>query len=146
MKEKILDTFKTLGFDLELLEDMGYGFEYEGKRFIYLYDDDDQEFLNIALPVMLEMQDENDIVYYKMMDKLNVSLKYVKANLCFGGLWMFYERELFGGEDLKEVISHMILRLEAGFTFLCRMKAEEDHDDDTNDAEDADTDCREDAA
>ena len=36
----------------------------------------------------------------------------------FGGLTLFYERELIGGEDLKDVIRRMILHLEAGHFFL----------------------------
>ena len=29
MKEKILEAFKALGFEMEELEGMGYGFQYE---------------------------------------------------------------------------------------------------------------------
>ena len=46
MKEKILDAFKALGFEMEELEGFGYGFEYEGKHFLYMYNEDDEDFLN----------------------------------------------------------------------------------------------------
>ena len=54
MKEKILDAFKALGFEMEELEGFGYGFEYEGKHFLYMYNEDDEDFLNLAVCSILK--------------------------------------------------------------------------------------------
>ena len=60
------------------------------------------------------------------------------------GMWLFYERELFGDEDLKQVISRMILHLEAGFMFLHRaMAASEENESDSEEIVD-DSDDKED--
>jgi hypothetical protein len=55
-------------------------------------------------------------------------------------VWLFYERELFGEEDLMTVISRMILHLEAGLVFARKAMAEieetmtsDSSDDDTTD-------------
>lgn len=32
-------------------------------------------------------------------------------------MWLFYERELYGGEDLEKLVSRMILHLEAAMNF-----------------------------
>ena len=146
MKEKILNAFKALGFELKDLDGMGCGFEYEGKRFIFMYDEDDEDFLNIALPVMLEKKGEDDIDCYKMLDKLNGTLKYVKAHLFIDGMWLFYERELFGDEDLKKVIGRMIIHLDAGFAYLCRLKAQEKQSKASDNSEATDANDNEDAA
>ena len=50
MKEKILEAFANLGFKLEDADGMGYVFDYEGIRFIYMYNENDENFLSIALP------------------------------------------------------------------------------------------------
>ena len=113
MKEKILDAFKALGFEMEDMEGLGYGFEYEGKHFLYMYNEDDEDFLNLALPAVLDIDDENNVAFYQVMDKINGTLKYVKANKLNDSMWLFYERELFDGEDLKQILSRMILHLEA---------------------------------
>ena len=147
MKEKILDAFKALGFEMEDMEGLGYGFEYEGKHFLYMYNEDDEDFLNIALPAVLDMDDENNMGFYQVMDKINGTLKYVKANKLNDSMWLFYERELFGGEDLKQILSRMILHLEAGLMFLRRAMAssEEDSDSASEDTDyDADSDGKED--
>lgn len=50
MKEKILEAFARLGFCLEKSDDVGYEFEYEGMTLLYLCNEDDEDFLTIALP------------------------------------------------------------------------------------------------
>ena len=141
MKEQILDAFKALGFEMEEMEGLGYGFQYEGKHYLYMYNEDDEDFLNISIPAVLDLDDENNVGFYQVMDKLNSTLKYVKANKLNDSMWLFYERELFGGEDLKQVLSRMILHLEAGFYFLHRaMESSDDGSDTVSDEADCDTD------
>lgn len=146
MKDKILEAFKALGFEMEELEGIGYGFEYEGKHFLYMYNDDDEDFLNISLPGVLDIDNENDTTFYQVMDKLNGTLKYVKAYKFNDCMWLFYERELFGGEDLKQVISRMILHLEAALMFLRRATANSDDSDGGTETEAADNADKGDAA
>lgn len=141
MKEKILDAFKALGFDMEEMEGLGYGFDYEGRHYLYIYNKDDEDFLNIALPAVLDIDDENNVAFYQVMDKINSTLKYVKANKLNDSMWLFYERELFGGEDLNQIVSRMILHLEAGFMFLRKTIASSEEDSEsTSEVTDCDTD------
>ncbi len=138
MKEQILEAFKALGFEMEYMEGLGYGFQYEGKNFLYMYNEDDEDFLNIALPGVLDIENENDLTFFQLMDKINATLKYVKANKFGDGMWLFYERELLGGEDLNLVLSRMILHLERGIGFLRGAMAASEEDDDGDNAEDGD--------
>lgn len=134
MKEKILDTLKALGFTLEDMGDSCYGFQFEGKNYLYMYNESDADFLNIALPTVLEWDGETKASFFQLMDKLNSTLKYVKANKVNDSMWLFYERELFGDEDLKQVVSRMIFHLDAGINYLHRsMKKVEDVDDSAQD-------------
>lgn len=111
MKEKILNTFKNLGFEMEDFEELGYGFDYEGLHYLLL-NNDEEEFLNIAIPAVYEKSDSNELEFYKVIDKLNTALKYIKANELFGSIWLFYEREMIGEEDLEKLLPKMILHLE----------------------------------
>jgi len=118
MKEKILSVLATLGFQLEEMEGFGYGFQYEGINYLFMPNEDDEDFLNIAVPAILEITDDNEHATCMLMDKLNSTLKYVKANKLGNSMWLFYERELYGGEDLEKLVSRMILHLEAGMVFF----------------------------
>ena len=137
MKEKILDALKALGFETKDFE-IGYGFEFEGSHFLYLPSDDEQ-FLSIALPSVHEFDEENELEGYKLMNKVNRQMKYVKATRINGDIWLFFERNLLGDEDLKEVLQQMIFSLEAAHFFMqdWEENAEDDNesDEDENDNE-----------
>ena len=134
MKEQILNTFAAMGFQLEEMEGFGYGFRYEGITYLYMPNDDDEDFLNIAVPAIVEINDENAHAAHMLMDKLNSTLKYVKANKLGDSMWLFYERELYGGEDFEKLLSRMILHLEAALNFyrnaMANIKEELDSTDD----------------
>jgi len=134
MKEQILNTFAAMGFQLEEMEGFGYGFRYEGINYLYMPNDDDEDFLNIAVPAIVEINDENIHAVHLLMDKLNSTLKYVKANKLGDSMWLFYERELYGGEDFEKLLSRMILHLEAAQNFyrnaMANIKEELDSTDD----------------
>ena len=124
MKEKILETFAELGFQLEQMDDFGYGFSYEGTNFIFMPNSDDEEFLNICVPGIYDLEEESPLTFIELMNKINSTLKYIKAYELGKSIWLFYERELFGDEDLAKVISRMILHLEAGLMFSRKAMAE----------------------
>ena len=124
MKEKILETFAELGFKLEQMDDFGYGFSYEGTNFIFMPNSDDEEFLNICVPGIYDLEEESPLTFIELMNKINSTLKYIKAYELGKSIWLFYERELFGDEDLAKVISRMILHLEAGLMFSRKAMAE----------------------
>mgnify|MGYP003499523774 FL=1 len=124
MKEKILEAFAELGFQLEQMDDFGYGFSYEGTNFIFMPNSDDEEFLNICVPGIYDLEEESPLSFIELMNKINSTLKYIKAYELGKSIWLFYERELFGDEDLAKVISRMILHLEAGLMFYRKAMAE----------------------
>ena len=149
MKEKILEAFRELGFKLEEEEGMGYCFKYEGLNLLYMYNENDEEFLTIALPGIVEVEDDKMLQICALLEKINSTLKYIKAYMLGNSVWLFYERELIeqreqsrtcsdyaesrekktesqlcGEEDLMTVISRMILHLEAGLVFARKAMAE----------------------
>ena len=146
MKEKILKTFHDLGFVLDDLEDMGYGFKYEGTHFLWAQSDDDDSFLSIVVPMAYKRKDDDDdLSFYRMIDKFNQQFKYVKANEFHGSVWMVYERELMGEENLEMVLTRMILHLERDVHFFRNWNKEvlgDEEDEDSFDDEDTD-DCEE---
>lgn len=131
-----------MGFKLEEEEGMGYCFNYEGLNLLYMYNESDEEFLNIALPGIVEVEEDRMLQICALLEKINSTLKYVKTYMLGNSVWLFYERELFGEEDLMTVISRMILHLEAGLVFARKAMAEIEEtmtngssDDITDDAE-----------
>lgn len=137
MKEKILNALVALGFDLEQLDDFGYGFQYEGTNFIWMPNNDDECFLNIAIPAILEKGDADDKDFYELMNMLNSNMKYVKANTFGDSLWLFYERDVYDeNEDLERILTRMIVHLDGSlmlFRKAIREANKEPEDDTDND-------------
>lgn len=132
MKEKILNAIKHLGFEVEELGEMGYGFEYEGLNYLWM-GSKDEEFLSIAIPAIYEKGENEEMEFYQIMDKLNSDLKYVKAYELNNDIWLVYERELFSEENLEELLSHMILRLEYALRFIRDDRKEDACSEDSDD-------------
>lgn len=133
MNEKILNALHNLGFETEKLGQFGYGFDYEGIHFVWI-DSDDEELLTIAIPGVLDKEDNSDLKFYQLMDKLNSVLKYIKVNEYGDSMWLFYERQIIGEEDLEQVLPHMIVHLEQALRHLREAgedsTSEEEHDED----------------
>ena len=140
MKEKILAAFENLGFNLEDNESLGFSFNYEGIYYLYMYNEDDEDFLNLSVPGIYDLEEDNKENYDALKEKINSTLKYVKAYTLGKGLWLFYERDLLGNEDLEEVIRRMILHLAAALMFardsiekIDNGESDEGSDNDNND-------------
>lgn len=71
MKEKILAAFENLGFNLEDNESLGYHFYYEGINFLYMYNEDDEDFLNISVPGIYDSEEDNKENYDALKEKIN---------------------------------------------------------------------------
>ena len=105
MKEKILEAFRDLGFKLEEEEGMGYRFKYEGLNLLYMYNENDEEFLNIALPGIVEVEDDKMLQICALLEKINSTLKYIKAYMLGNSVWLFYERELIEQREQSRTCS-----------------------------------------
>lgn len=117
MKDKILEAFENLGFNLKDTESLGYTFNYESINYLYMYNEDDEDFLSISVPGIYDLEENNKEKYEALKEKINSTLKYIKAYTIGGSLWLFYERNLLDKEDLEEVIRRMILHLAAALMF-----------------------------
>ena len=105
MKEKILEAFRDLGFKLEEEEGMGYCFNYEGLNLLYMYNENDEEFLNIALPGIVEVEEDKMLQICALLEKINSTLKYVKTYMLGNSVWLFYERELIEQREQSRTCS-----------------------------------------
>lgn len=117
MKTKILEAFKNLGFEMEDMEELGYGFEYEDLHYLWMNYEDD-EFLRIAVPAVCDKPEDYVLDYYQVINKLNSTLKYVKTCEVCNSIWFFYEREIVGEEDFEKLLPKIILHLEHAVRFL----------------------------
>ena len=120
-KENVLEALKELGFKCEYLGEIGYGFSYEGTNYLYMYNPNDENFLQVAIHRVYELSDGGDEMFlYRLMDQVNSSLKYTKAYTVGDSVWLFYEREIIGDEDYTKLLSCIITHLDQALFFALR--------------------------
>lgn len=141
MKEKIVEALRDLGFILEEVSGIGYHFKFEAVNMFYL-NSEDEKFVSIIVPGIFETENSDMDVVYKTMEKVNSTLKYVKAYLWNDSITLTYEREMFGEENLEEMLGSMIVQLESALRFsrnvietLQNEMNDADADDEADDAD-----------
>ena len=113
-KEIVLGHLKALGFDPVELGGLGYTFNYEEINYLYMPDDDDENFLRIAIPHIFEVNDENRVVVFDAMHDSSLLVKYAKVCIMYeGAVWAIYEHRLTSSDNLQELLEHIIRVLEA---------------------------------
>ena len=141
MKEKIVEALRDLGFILEEVSGIGYHFKFEAVNMFYL-NSEDEKFVSIIVPGIFETEHSDMEVVYKTMEKVNSTLKYVKAYLWNDSITLAYERGMFGEENLEEMLGSMIVQLESALRFsrnVIETLQNETNDADADDeADDAD--------
>ena len=138
MKEKVKETLKKMGFELEPQDDRAFVFQYEGVNYLYVYNMDDKSFLMFM--VHYDTEDMSQQELFKLANTFNNRVKYVKASVLYDEICLTYEREVIGHENLEEILSHMIMRLYAALFRLDDLKDDDDNDDDDDDDDDDDLD------
>lgn len=113
-KEIILDQLKAMGFEPIELGDVGFVFKYEDMNYLYMPDDDDEQFLRIVLPHLFEVTDENRVAVLDAMHETGLMLKYAKVCIMYeNAAWAIYEHRLTFTDNLAELLEHIICVLEA---------------------------------
>ena len=113
-KEIILDQLKAMGFEPIELGDVGFVFKYEDMNYLYMPDDDDEQFLRIVIPHLFEVTDENRVAVLDAMHDTGLMLKYAKVCIMYeNAVWAIYEHRLTSTDNLAELLEHIIRVLEA---------------------------------
>lgn len=106
MTTRIVTTFKELGFKLKKFRENVYIFDYKGVTLVYRQYLDDEDFLQIGMP--LEKGDGKTNLYM-LSNEINLRLKYVKSCVYNDNLWIIYERRLKNNDDLPELIKDIVV-------------------------------------
>lgn len=126
-KEIILEQLNTLGFEPVELGDAGFVFKYDDLNYLYMPDEDDEQFLRIAIPHLFEVTEENRVAVLEAMHETSLLLKYAKVNIMYeSAVWAVYEHRLTTTDNLPELLEHIIRVLEAAVhVFYKKINGEE---------------------
>lgn len=126
-KELILEQLTSMGFDPVDLDDLGLLFKHEDVNYLYMPEDDAEDYLRITIPQVFEVTDENRAEVLEAMQEMTASLKYAKFCIMYGtGVWALYEHKLTSTENLQDLLEHIICVLGMAANIFCmRMNGED---------------------
>ena len=117
-KNEILQAFDSLGFQTEELGNGFYHFEFEEINFLYVTNEDDEDFLSISIPSIFEVTEENMAMIMPILNRTNNIIKYAKLVYLYDTVWATFEYPIFEGVDIENVLELAIRLLQgAVFTF-----------------------------
>lgn len=118
IKEGILNALSALGFIPEEIEDFGYRFEYEGLTVLWpIHDCEEAQCVNLLVPDVFDITEENRMAVYEAMVKLSCKMKYVQPQIAGGTeVWLNYQHFIGDGEVTPDILEHMIRVLAASTT------------------------------
>ena len=91
LKELTQEYLRKEGFCPEETE-FGLYFKCEGKNFLLIYDDDDQQYFRLMMPCIFEMTAAHEDAVYRAMNEVNSSVKVIKAYImCENEVWLGFE-------------------------------------------------------
>lgn len=108
-KEIILEQLKSMGFEPINMPEVGYVFKYEEMNYLYMPEEDDEQFLRIVIPHLFEVTEENRVAVLDAMHETGLLLKYAKVCIMYGDtVWAIYEHRLCAADNLSDLLEHII--------------------------------------
>ena len=123
----ILKQLESMGFEPVELGEAGYLFKYEDFTYLFMPDEDDDNFLRILIPRIFDVTDENRLEVLEAMQETTQILKYVKVCIMYEtSVWACYEHYLNSTDNLTDLLEHIIHILETSVhVFYKKINGEE---------------------
>jgi hypothetical protein len=80
-------------------------------NYLFLVDEDDEDFFSLYIPYMFQADDENIMDVYKAMNNVNNSIKVVKLLINEDDVWAACECRWPKDADISEILSFAIVTL-----------------------------------
>lgn len=112
--EMVLDFLQKQGFCPEVDADNGnIWFKYQMASFLFINNDDDEEFFQLLMPGIYDVTDDNRDMVLEAANKVNHSIKVVKACIINDGVWLFFENILDHTPEVADIIPRALNILQA---------------------------------
>lgn len=107
MKEKLLAELLKQGL-MPIQEEFGIVFKYQMVNYIFFEDDEDDDYLNICVPYILEVNEDNMPCVFAAVNHINKLLKVVKMVINDDHVWACYEAKLPNDAPLEGVLTFAV--------------------------------------
>lgn len=93
--EQVLDFLIEQGFAPDVDAETGnISFKYQMRTFVFFNNDEDEEFLQIAMPFIFDFTEDKRLEVLEAANRLSTSYKVIKAGVIRDNVWLFFENLL----------------------------------------------------
>lgn len=104
--------------EVERLPQFGWHFMYSGRHYIYMSTHNDNE-LRFCVPFLAKSEDYDNDVLTEAINETNREVKFIKAMVLESGcVSLDYDHKLTDGENIEEIVPHIIMSLDFASSFL----------------------------
>ena len=117
--------------------DFGIAFKFEGLNFLYLKDDEDEQYFRLMMPAIFEVTEDNEDMVLKAMNDVNSNIKVVKLYTMDmeddkgkkdTSVWVAFEILADSTPELSDIVPRAINLLQGGrIAFLSKLEEIADH-------------------
>lgn len=108
--EKVFEALKSEGL-VPTMEEFGIAFRFQMTNYIYMQDENDEEFFNMLIPNIFEVNEENEYDVLRAVNTVNNSMKVVKLVISGDSVWICFENELDAEHHLEGIIPFAVATL-----------------------------------
>ena len=109
----VMNFLRQQGFCPEVDEDNGnILFKYQMANFLFINNDEDEEFFQLLMPGIYDVTDDNRDVVLEAANKVNHSIKVVKACVVNDSVWLFFENLLDHTPEVDDIIPRALAILQ----------------------------------
>ncbi|MBR5778174.1 MAG: hypothetical protein IKY22_06940 [Bacteroidales bacterium] len=122
MIDKVMEVLQKQGL-LPQREEFGIIFKYQMLNFLYLFEENDENYFSMYMPYIFEVDDENIDDVLKAINIVNNEMKVLKLVVNDDNVWCCFEEKLTENTDLEEIVSYAVVSLfQAKINFFKRLK------------------------
>lgn len=112
--ELVLNFLRQQGFCPEVDEDNGnIWFKYQMVNFLFINNDEDEEFFQLLMPGIYDVTDDNRDVVLEAANKVNHSIKVIKACVVNDSVWLLFENLLDHTPEVDDIIPRALAILQS---------------------------------
>lgn len=111
--ERVLEFLRQQGFCPEIDPDNGnILFKYQMRNFIYINNDEDEDFFQLALPAIFDVTEDNRELVLEAANKTNFNIKVIKCCIIQDNVWVFFENLLDSTPEVSDIIPRALAILQ----------------------------------
>ncbi len=100
----VLDFLKQQGFCPEVTENGNLFFKYQMANFLYLNNDEDEEFFQLVMPGIFDVTEENRELVLEICNKTTCGIKVAKAVVQGENVNLYFEIFLDHSPEVKDIL------------------------------------------